>query len=250
MTESSNENPFQRPNQQSFPVRHLKPMFIRLLIAGGLLLGIGFLLILLLLPAVRDTRPVAYRTQCKNNLKQITLALANYQDVWGQPPPRYTASADGQPLHSWRTLILPFLEQQELYDRIDLSVPWNDQGNAALLEQIPECYRCPKSDPGSGLTTYIATSDSDRLPRIDGWESGPADAEASTRLVVLETSSGDAIPWMAPVDGGRQFLLSITEQTEMPHGEGLNAALTDGAMHFLGRMSSTAERKRLLGEHE
>lgn len=250
MTESSNENPFQRPNQQPFPVRHLKPMFIRLLIAGGLLLGIGFLLILLLLPAVRDTRPVAYRTQCKNNLKQITLALANYQDVWGQPPPRYTASADGQPLHSWRTLILPFLEQQEMYDRIDLSVPWNDAANAALLEQIPECYRCPKSDPGSGLTTYVATADSDGLPPITGWEDRPTDAGSSRCLVVLETGSADAVPWMAPVDGGRKFLLSINERTEMPHGGGLNAVMTDGTVHFLGRTASTAERHRLLGEHQ
>jgi hypothetical protein len=147
-------------------------------------------------------------------------------------------------------LILPFLEQQELYDRIDLSVPWNDPANAPLLEQIPECYRCPKSDPGSGLTTYVATSDSDGLPPITGWENRPTDAESLARLAVLETGSADAVPWMAPVDGGRNFLLSINQQAEMPHGGGLNAVMTDGTVHFLGRTSSTAERKRLLGEHQ
>ncbi len=68
--------------------------------------GIIIVLVALLLPGVRRGVPkAARRTQCKNNLKQISLALHNYHDEYQAFPPAYTMDADGQPLHSWRTLI-------------------------------------------------------------------------------------------------------------------------------------------------
>ena len=70
----------------------------------------GGILIALLLPAVQAAREAARRTQCSNNLKQIGLAMHNYHDVNQQFPPAYIADADGQPMHSWRVLILPYLE--------------------------------------------------------------------------------------------------------------------------------------------
>jgi hypothetical protein len=72
--------------------------------------GIGTVLICLLLPAVRSARGPARRAQCGNNLKQIALALLTYETVYHALPPAYTVDADGKPLHSWRTLILPYLE--------------------------------------------------------------------------------------------------------------------------------------------
>ncbi|HSG73025.1 MAG TPA: DUF1559 domain-containing protein, partial [Planctomycetaceae bacterium] len=87
-------------------------------------------LIALLMPVTRNAGPAARRWACKNNLKQIGLALHNYHDSFGTFPPAYTVDADGKPLHSWRTLILPFVEQQSLYDSIDLTKPWDDPANA------------------------------------------------------------------------------------------------------------------------
>ena len=72
--------------------------------------------------------------QCANNLKQIALALRNYESVYHALPPAYTVDAEGKPLHSWRTLILPYLEQQALYDKIDLSKPWDDPANKEAYE--------------------------------------------------------------------------------------------------------------------
>ena len=66
-------------------------------------------------------REPSRRSQCKNNLKQIGLALHNYHEKYQAFPPAYTVDATGKPLHSWRTLILPFVDQQALYDKIDLS---------------------------------------------------------------------------------------------------------------------------------
>src|SRR5262245_40148113 len=72
------------------------------------------ILIALLLPAVQAAREAARRTACANNLKQIGLAFQNYADAHGQFPPAYLADKDGKPMHSWRVLILPFMEQQNL----------------------------------------------------------------------------------------------------------------------------------------
>src|SRR5262245_49759347 len=92
------------------------------------------LLVALLLPLSRSARPAARRAQCTNNLKQIALALHDYEQEHGALPPAYTVDAAGRPLHSWRTLILPYLEQEKLYQSIDLSKPWNDPANAQARE--------------------------------------------------------------------------------------------------------------------
>lgn len=70
-------------------------------------LSIVAVLIALLLPATRSARPAAHRAMCVNNLRQIALALHNYEQVCKCLPPAYTVDASGRPLHSWRTLILP-----------------------------------------------------------------------------------------------------------------------------------------------
>src|SRR5262249_32690557 len=109
-----------------------KPSSGRSLTLGKLLLGVATIavMIALLLPAYRSAGPAARRAQCTNNLKQIALALHNYVQDHKALPPAYTMDTNGRPLHSWRTLILPYLEQRSLYEKIDLSKPWNDPVNA------------------------------------------------------------------------------------------------------------------------
>ena len=74
-------------------------------IAGSVLLAgvcVISILIALLLPAVQAAREAARRTQCKNNLHQIGIALQNYRSEHGTFPPAYIADEDGKPMHSWR----------------------------------------------------------------------------------------------------------------------------------------------------
>src|SRR4051794_27348607 len=104
------------------------------------------ILIALLLPAVRSSAgPAARRAQCTNNLKQIAMALHNYEQVYNALPPAYTVDAVGRPLHSWRTLILPYLEQETLYQTIDLSKSWDDPANAGARETLLSTFHCPES---------------------------------------------------------------------------------------------------------
>src|SRR5215510_10771305 len=79
-------------------------------------------LIALLVPAVQKVREAAARTQCKNNLKQIGVAFHNYHSTWGRFPPGFNSRAaftDGPSLGpgwGWGSYLLPYLEQQPLYN--------------------------------------------------------------------------------------------------------------------------------------
>src|SRR5579863_10228509 len=122
-----------------------------------LVLGTGVVLIAMLLPPVHRGREAARRSQCKNNLKQIGLALHQYEVEYHALPPAYTVDADGKPLHSWRTLILPYLDQQNLYATIDLAKPWDDAVNAEACNTIVEIFKCPSDAGLRNHTTYLAS---------------------------------------------------------------------------------------------
>ncbi len=114
-------------------------------------------LIALLLPAVQAAREAARATQCKNNLKQIGLALHNYHDTkkWlpssstsplGRGVWNYPGTGPTDPninLHSFASQILPFLEQDALFESIDYNVSALDPVNRPMASKILPAYRCP-----------------------------------------------------------------------------------------------------------
>jgi prepilin-type N-terminal cleavage/methylation domain-containing protein len=111
------------------------------------------LLVGLLLPAVQSAREAARRMQCGNHLKQIALACHNYQSAFRKFPPsailnlsnHSTANNGSWGVHG---RILPFLEQGNVYDNVDLSIAWDHQMAIDYLKIEP--YACP-SDPGSDM---------------------------------------------------------------------------------------------------
>src|SRR5258707_563040 len=84
----------------------------------------------LLLPEVSATRKLPRSHQCKNNLKQIGLALRAYHDEWGSFPPAFVADDDGHPIYGWRTLILPQLDQSPIYSAYRFDEPWDGPNNS------------------------------------------------------------------------------------------------------------------------
>src|SRR6267154_1409601 len=99
-------------------------------------------LISLLLPAVQSAREAARRAQCVNNLKQMALAFHNHHSANNVLPTPAITNKDGKPLLSWRVAILPYIEQQELY-------------NKALLKEMPPIYLCPsRRNVEPHTTTY------------------------------------------------------------------------------------------------
>jgi prepilin-type N-terminal cleavage/methylation domain-containing protein/prepilin-type processing-associated H-X9-DG protein len=105
-------------------------------------------LIALLLPAVQQAREAARRTQCKNNLKQIGVALHNYHDAHACFP---FAQVDSVNRYSALSQMLPYFDQANVYNRINFSVPNTDPSNAVANATDIPIFRCP-SDPTTNLS--------------------------------------------------------------------------------------------------
>ncbi|MDR3618582.1 MAG: DUF1559 domain-containing protein [Paludisphaera borealis] len=210
-------------------------------------LAIVVLLILLLLPLHRGgAYHAARRAQCINNLKLIALALHNYEQEHKALPPAYTMDSQGNPLHSWRTLILPYLEQGPLYQSIDLAKPWNDPANAKALKTSLGVYRCPESAGPENTTTYLATTAPNGC-LIPGQPRNLAEITDGTTLTLMVIEAGEehAVPWMAPVDADESLVMSLGSAAKLPHTGGVNASFVDGHVTFL-KASTPAELLRAL----
>ncbi|MCA9248016.1 MAG: DUF1559 domain-containing protein [Planctomycetales bacterium] len=112
-------------------------------------------LVALLLPAVQASRETARRSGCANNLKQIGLALHLYHDVHKSFPPggiewRPWGNAANRQL-AWSAFVLPYLEEQPLYDRLDLKQPFDSPANAEAAATVLPVYICPSSARGARL---------------------------------------------------------------------------------------------------
>ncbi len=116
-------------------------------------------LIGLLLPAVQKVRAAAAQTQCGNNLKQIGLALQTYHTAYKCLPPGVARYGTGQPSNAtyWSYFILPYIEQDNLFQSISLvQAPNWSQGNyLAAAQAQPSIFRCPASTDD---LTYRTTS--------------------------------------------------------------------------------------------
>lgn len=241
------DNPYESPRQPADATPPAGSWRGKLLSLAAILIAV-VLLALLLLPAVRRTpREAARRMQCANNLKQIMLGLHNYVDEHHALPPAYTVDAQGRPLHSWRTLILPYVEQKALYDQIDLSKPWDDPVNAVALRQIPAVYRCPSTVIGREKTCYLAVvaphgcflaTESRSLDQI-------TDDHDST-LMVVEVDSDRAVPWMAPADADEAMILALADAQRFAHPGGANVVTVSGRVSFLPVTTPPAELRALV----
>ncbi|QDU12341.1 putative major pilin subunit [Gimesia maris] len=137
------------------------------------------ILIALLLPAVQQAREAARRSQCKNNMKQLGLALHNYESAHTVFPPsstsgfgkgvwNYPGTGPNDPnihLHSFASLILPYLEAANLYNSLNYNVSALDPANQATAAEVLAFYKCP-SYAGANYSTdplYVTTVGFDRF---------------------------------------------------------------------------------------
>ena len=152
-------------------------------------------------PAIESER----NSSCNRHLSIISMAMRNYADVYGCFPPAYVADDNGMPAHSWRVLLLPFLDRQDLYDRYDFNEPWDGPRNRRLAHELGgkiPIYNCP-SDPSTwrtGGTNYVvvtgpgtAFTDANSAQVSDF-----VDGVGNTVLIVEVT--GTDIQWMEPRD--------------------------------------------------
>ncbi|MFO0959559.1 MAG: DUF1559 domain-containing protein [Isosphaeraceae bacterium] len=220
-----------------------KSWLIEILLA----LGVTGLLVILLLPAISSNCEVSRATQCSRNMRQIALGLQLYHNKYGAFPPAYTVDADGQPLHSWRTLILPFIDEPFLYEDLDLTKPWDDPANARVFETPIGIYLGPESETPRNATTYLAItaaggwSQPGRPRAIEEITDGP-----SNTLLLIEVDDRSAVPWGAPIDADLATILNLGGKSKTAHPGGFHAVFADGRVKFLKASLPAATRRALI----
>ena len=118
------------------------------------------ILIALLLPAVQQAREAARRSTCKNNLKQFGLAFHSYHDTYQMfPKPSIIAVtvSSGVLFHtttSWGTATLPYIDQANVYNKMNLSLSVFNSANAPATETILPVHLCPSTPRGDAITQY------------------------------------------------------------------------------------------------
>ncbi len=125
------------------------------------------ILIGLLLPAVQKVRESAARSTCTNNLKQFGLAFHNYHDPNAGLPSNIRPAAAGTVRVRWLTYILPYIEQDNLYRKIDQTKNWSDAANTPYTSQLLKGVQCPSAPngvildgaPDSSWTPIVANGD-------------------------------------------------------------------------------------------
>jgi hypothetical protein len=186
----------------------------------------------LLLPAVQAAREAARRMSSSNNLKQIMLSLLNYESAYSSIPGRIVKSKDGKPLLSWRVLMLPFLEETELYNEFRMDEPWDSEHNLRLLDRMPAVYANPRVATLPGHTVYLAPFGENVGWPEDKFRYSQITDGTSNTIAVAEVSAELAVPWTKPDDFDIDF---YKDGSWMPPGPGGHVAMFDGSVIFLSR---------------
>lgn len=234
------DNPYEGPEHYSQPPVK-PPVTLRTIIINTLVIvGILGVMVLLLLPfSRRSAGGAARRMSCSNNLKQIGIGLLNYHDTYGEFPPAYTVDDQGKPLHSWRTLILPFIEQNALYESIDLSKPWDDPVNKLAMETRIPAYQCPSVQPKGNLTNYLAVVTSQSCLRpIDSSSIAEITDDTNSTLLVMEFPLDQAVPWGSPEDANQSMVLDFGSAAELPHQSGAQVTMADASVRFIPKKTT------------
>jgi hypothetical protein len=163
----------------------------------------GSALVAALIGGLQSIRRWANRAgyvQTLNNLKQLALAMHNYHATYGHLPPPAIYGKDGEPLVSWRVLLLPFLVQGNLYKQFHLDEAWDSPHNQQLLAQMPRVYADPNVQMPQFATAYqifvgpgAAFEGGKRLSFAKDFPDG-----TSNTLLIVEAAK--PVPWTKPED--------------------------------------------------
>ena len=181
-----------------------KAVALTLALVAAIILGslvVTAMVVAFYVPSLQSTRTVARRVHCASNLRRIGLAVQRYHEVHGSFPPAYVPDEKGTPMHSWRVLLLPFLDEQELYAQFDFSKAWNSPENMALARRMPAVYACPDDvDAQYGETSYLAIVGHNSV--FDGENRNRLQdvADGAEQTIIIVESAGGGVPWLAPTD--------------------------------------------------
>lgn len=222
--------------------------------------------VFLFLPVIcGSAREAARRMVCCSNLNQIAFAFLQYQYDYGVLPPAWTVDAEGKPLHSWRVLILPYLdlEEKELYDAIRLDEPWDSEHNRQFHDKMPRFFRCPTALNNGFLSSMkrrfpllkndcyysVIVGEETMFPGAKSVSLSSVSDKPEETLLVTERMM--PVPWMDPTKeitaaaalaGVNADLMGIGSF----HPGGCNVAMANGSARFIPETYPAEELRAIL----
>ena len=206
-------------------------------------------------PRVRED---GFFPRCSNHLKFIALRLHNYHEDHGQFPPAYVADKSGNPMHSWRVLLLPYLNEGDLFSEYNFEEPWDGPGNSRLADQMSVVFGCPEQKVArnrrwtTSTTNYLAVVGPDAAFAQDGARTR-SDFKDNTHFTVMIVEATDSdVNWLEPRDLAMEESLPIKNAPHEDESSGLSAgpavfaAFADGTIRLIPSDISPATLKGLI----
>jgi len=154
----------------------------------------------LLLPAVQGARNAARITHDMNSMKQIALACFNYESTYGHFP-NNIYDDQGNAMLSWRVRLLPYLEEQELYDQFHLDEPWDSEHNRRLAARMPVVFQSASGAPASSQTRFQSFHhETSVFPGQQEIRLAQITDGTSNTLLFVQTEPAAAVEWTKPAD--------------------------------------------------
>ena len=216
-----------------------------------LVVAIVAILLAIVVPFVQYMRSEAWKTQSRNNLHQLGLALYNYHDVYSAFPPGGVIREDGVATHGWCTSLWPYLEASPYPNMINFDVPWDDQENSHLFRlNLPySVFWIPGEDAmltadGFDLTHYMANGNV---------------LHRNSHIALDDLAAGDKHTWLAGEVAGhyqprgypfnwRPLSVKLNAGPDgfgRPSGDGVFLLLGDGNVRFFANETDAAVLKAL-----
>jgi prepilin-type processing-associated H-X9-DG protein len=222
--------------------------------------GIGTCVIGLMFCCMCPMAPPSYepskRGMCSNNLKQVGVALLNYQDINKTFPDRMTLAADGSPGLSWRVSILPFLEQQLLYKKFRLDQPWDSPHNIQFANARPQFYACPSAKRRlKSESDYYAIGGPDScLPDGNALSLQEImDGDGTSNTVMIVESHTFNATWSEPRDidpATTSWKINAPNAPSSGHNSGAMVLFADGSTRFVTAETDPEVVKQLANRHD
>lgn len=129
------------------------------------------------------------------------MAVANYHDTYKCYPPPFIANEDGKPMHSWRVLLLPFLDGNVVYKQYRFDEPWDGPNNRKLADQMPQVYTLHGIEkPGNMTTNYLRVVGSQTASPPHRTLDLPAITDGTSSTLFIVENVGADVHWMEPRD--------------------------------------------------